>query len=295
MTSILKKNNHRQQIHRAFEFFKQNLSDKISLEELAINCGASQYHFIRIFNAYTGETPFNFLRRERIVQGMILLNETELSVTDVAMEIGFDAASSFNKAIKKIVNLNPSEFRNLGKDEKKELIYSFSMTEKTKEIIMNFKMNLKPEFIDRDEMVVYSTNAIGGEFSDIAPIAWEKFLKLVPLIKEDLSESQFLGIGKMYAEDSRNICDYQAAISIPSNSNFEMEGLKRQVLAKGKYAKFLLKGTYDNIWIAFDKAFEVIGNNGLELADSPCIENYLNDPQITPEDDLLTEILIPIK
>jgi AraC family transcriptional regulator len=291
----MKENIHRQQINKAFEFFKDNLSEKISLEDIASKCGASQYHFIRIFNAYTGETPFNYLRRERVVQGLILLHETDLSVTEVAMNIGFDASSSFNKAIKKIISLNPSEFRNLGKDQRKDLIYSFSMTTKTKEIIMNFKMNLEPEFIQREEMVVYSTGATGGEFKDIAPIAWGKFLEIVPNIKEDLSQSEFLGIGKMNGKEMKTVCNYQAAISVPGNENFEMEGLSRVVLSKGKYAKFILKGTYDNLWIAFDKAFEVIGKTGNELADSPCIENYLNDPQTTPVDDLITEILIPIK
>lgn len=295
MTTITKQNDHRQQVNRAFQFFRNNLSEKITLEEIAKNCGASQYHFIRIFNTYTGETPFNYLRRERVVQGMILLNETEMSVTDIAMSVGFDASSSFNKAFKKILNSNPSEFRNLGKDQMKNLIYSFSMTPKTKEIILNFNMNLEPEFVSRSETVVYSTRARGGEFKEIAPIAWEQLLQILPKIKEDLAESNFMGIGSMYAENTKKVCDYQAAISVPGNSEFSFEGLTKQVLPKAKYAKFILKGSYDNLWIAFDKAYEVIGKTELELADLPCLENYLNDPQATPVDELLTEILIPIK
>ncbi|OUR95682.1 hypothetical protein A9Q84_14365 [Halobacteriovorax marinus] len=295
MKSITKQNDHRQQINKAFEFFRNHLSEKVSLEELARNCGASQYHFIRIFNAYTGETPFNYLRRERVVQAMILLTETEMSVTDIALSVGFDASTSLNKAFKKISNYNPSEFRNLEKDQRKELIYKFSMTPKTKEIIMTFNMDLEPEFITRNETFIYSTRAVGGEFRDVAPIAWGKLLEVLPKIKIDLSESSFMGVGSMYAEDTKKVCDYQAAISVSESVELSIEGLSREVIPKGKYAKFILKGSYDNIWIAFDKAYEVIGNLGLELADIPCLENYLNDPQVTPEKDLVTEILIPLK
>ncbi len=295
MSSIATGNAHRRQLNQVFNYLKDNLDQKIVLGNLAHVSGFSQYHFIRIFNAYTGETPFTFLRRERVVQGLQKLSATQDSITDIALDIGFESSSSFNKAFKKVLNSTPSEFRNMGKDRRDEIIYDLSMTPRTKEIIMTFEMNLEPEIINRNETIVYATHERGGDFKEVAPLAWEKFLQVMPKIKDNIEQSEFMGIGFMDVEDTKKVCDYKAALSMPSNPNFEIEGLKKQVLPASKYAKFLLKGSYDNIWIAFDKAFEIIGQKGLELADLPCLENYLNNPEITPVEDLLTEILVPIK
>ena len=290
-----KKAAHKTQINRAFSYLKAHLSEKISLTELAAESGTSQYHFIRIFNAYTGETPFSFLRRERIVQSLILLNETEKSIIDIALNVGFDTPSAFNKAFKKVTNINPTEFRNLGKEQKRDLIYAFSMTTKTKETIINFNMDPKPEIVNRKEMTVYYADAQGGDFKDIAQTAWEGIMKALATCKEDLSQSEFIGIGTMFTEDTRKVCDYKAAFSLPTNPNTNIPGLKKEKLPEAKYAKFLLKGSLDNLWVAFDKAFQVINEGPYEFLEAPCIENYLTDPQTTPTEDLRTEILIPIK
>lgn len=295
MATVMRENAQRNQLNRAFSYLKDNLDQKIVLDRLAQESGFSPFHFIRIFNAYTGETPFTFLRRERIVYGLKQLAESDSSIVDIALGSGFESSSSFNKAFKKITQITPTEFRNLGKEEREKFIYDLSMTPRMKEIIMTFEMNLEPELINRPQTTVYSTHAQGGDFKDIAPIAWEKMLVIMPQIKENLEQSEFMGIGMMQSEDTKKVCDYKAAISVPTNPNFQIDGLTKEVLPASKYAKFLLKGSYDNIWIAFDKAFQVIGDKDLELADLPCIENYLNDPQITPVEDLLTEILIPLK
>lgn len=294
-TTIIQKNFHRIQISKALLFLKANLKNKVTLAEIASASGASQYHFIRVFSAYTGETPFTFIARERIAESLPLLVKGSDQIINISQSVGFDSSSSFNKAFKRVTNYNPSEFRNLGKDLQKNLIYSLSMTPKTKEITMNFKMNLTPEIVQREKTLIYSASVTGGEFKDIAPIAWQKFLNIVGTIKEDLSQSEFLGVGTMDKSDTKQVCNYKAALSVPYSSNINIASLDKEEIPASKYAKFLLEGTYDNVWIAFEKAFEVISKGDCEFADAPCLENYLNDPNTTPENELLTEILIPIK
>jgi AraC family transcriptional regulator len=294
-TTIIQKHFHRIQISRALIFLKANLDKKLTLAEIASASGASQYHFIRIFSAYTGETPFSFISRERIAQALQLLLKSDVSIISIAHLSGFESSSSFNKVFKRVTNYSPSEFRNLGKDLQNDLTYSLSMTPKTKEISMNFKMDLTPEIIKREKTVIYTSSSSGGDFKDIAPVAWQNFLKVLGTISEDLSKSEFLGVGTMDKSDTKAVCNYKAALSIPTNPKFVNAGLMKEELPASNYAKFLLKGTYNNIWIAFDKAFQVITEGPYEIADAPCLENYLNDPTKTPEEELLTEILIPIK
>jgi effector-binding domain-containing protein len=46
--------------------------------------------------------------------------------------------------------------------------------------------------------------------------------------------------------------------------------------------------------MAFDRIFKSLAEQKVELRPEFCIENYLNDPRATPEDQLQTELLVPI-
>lgn len=290
MTKLVKEHFHRQQLAKAKSYIRNHYRDKVSLEEVAKNSGASHYHFSRLFSAYFGESLFSFLRRERILRSFVLLAE-EKSVTEIALSVGFESPSSFNKAFKKVSMMSPSDFRNLGKAQQEKLQYDIQVGPKAKEIMMNINMEMKPEVVSREETIVYGIAAKDSSFNDAAQIAWQEFLQVVPTLKEDLSQSEFLGVGEIL----NNNCSYMAAISIPTNKNPEIGKLVKQTIPAARYAKFLLKGSYEGIWYAFDKAFKFINESEFEIGEAPALELYLNDPSITPEEELLTEILIPIK
>ena len=290
---MMKKNyKHRIQIKKAQDFIRKNINRTLRLEEVASSAGASKYHFIRIFFAYLGETPLEFARRQKIELALKDLTQEEKSITDIAFDLGFDSSSSFNKLFKKMTQINPTTFRNLGKEEQKKIIYSISITKKMEEILMSLDLSKVPEIIEREETVILSHVSTGGRFDEIAPPVWEKFLSVLGEGGQDLSRSEFLGISYVDKDENHH---YKAAITVPSDVKITLPQLKQEKLEKSKYAKFLLKGSYDGVWPAFDFAFKKLNEMELELADFPCLENYINDPRETPEDELLTEILIPIK
>ena len=63
----------------------------------------------------------------------------------------------------------------------------------------------------------------------------------------------------------------------------------------GKYARFVLTGSYSNLGAASGRVFERVKELDLKRRDDFCIESYVNDPKTTPESELVTEILIPIE
>ncbi len=63
--------------------------------------------------------------------------------------------------------------------------------------------------------------------------------------------------------------------------------------AGGKYSRFVLTGPYANLGPASGRVMELIAQTELPLRDDFFIENYVNDPRTTPEDQLITEILVP--
>ena len=79
-----------------------------TLARIAHVCPA---HFIRTFRATFGETPHRYLQRRRVERAMFLLRETELSVTDVCMQVGFSSLGTFSRTFHGILGESPSAYR----------------------------------------------------------------------------------------------------------------------------------------------------------------------------------------
>ncbi len=87
---------------------------------------------------------------------------------------------------------------------------------------------------------------------------------------------------------------YQAGVGCAEAPQKLPDGLQHRAIKSGKYARFLLTGPYSHIWPAFDRMFKTLADANVQLRPEFCIENYLNDPRFTPEEKLLTELLVPI-
>jgi AraC-like DNA-binding protein len=71
----------------------------------------SEAHFIRTFRAVFGETPHRYLQRRRVERSMFLLRETDRSVTDVCLDVGFNSLGTFSRTFREIVGESPSDYR----------------------------------------------------------------------------------------------------------------------------------------------------------------------------------------
>lgn len=283
---------HRSQIGRAQRYIRLHLSEPLTLDKIAREAGASPFHFVRLFLAYTGETPFDFLRRIRIATALRMLQEDlACAVTEIALAVGYETPSAFNKAFKKMLNISPSDFRNLGKDEQHELIYLLTKQRVQQEI----KMNLTEQF----EIVTRSTTHYvflekHGPFAEVAPPTWEEMFPIMASQVEPQRIREFLGLsGVDRTKVGEDAMIYQAGVGLSGPPASALKGLQYRKIESGKYARFLLIGPYAEIGAAFDRIFKTLSEKKVELREEYCIENYLNDPKVTPEGQLQTELLIP--
>ena len=94
--------------------------------------------------------------------------------------------------------------------------------------------------------------------------------------------------------DPNNI-RYDACVTIPEEQEFG-EGIVTQTVEGGKYAVYTYQGSYEELQEAYRKLYgEWLPQNGHTPVDGPTIEVYLNHPQQTPPEELLTEIRIPLQ
>lgn len=98
-------------ITRAVEYLESNFDKKISLDDLAHEMNYSSYHFLRIFKAETGITPFKYLMNIKIEKAKIMLKKTNLSVEQIGNSCGFESNSYFTQAFSNMTGVSPSTYR----------------------------------------------------------------------------------------------------------------------------------------------------------------------------------------
>jgi hypothetical protein len=64
-------------------------AEPLDVRAVAAVAYVSEAHFIRTFRAVFGETPHRYLQRRRVERSMFLLRETDRSVTDICLDVGF--------------------------------------------------------------------------------------------------------------------------------------------------------------------------------------------------------------
>jgi predicted transcriptional regulator YdeE len=126
-----------------------------------------------------------------------------------------------------------------------------------------------------------------GPFMQTAPAAWGELHSNVPAILENNQIANFLSLYKMSPKL------YRAGVSLDAPPVQLPEGLLYELFAGGRYSRFTLTGPYTQLPAAAGRVWEIVSKTNLMVRPDFAIENYVNNPRTTPEDKLITEILIP--
>lgn len=97
----------------AIDLIHGNPEKDFTLLELARLCNSSVFHFARSFSARTGAAPFRLQRKLRLHKAQQLLLETELSVGEVAIAVGFESLTHFSRLFRTYFGCSPREYRRL--------------------------------------------------------------------------------------------------------------------------------------------------------------------------------------
>jgi transcriptional regulator GlxA family with amidase domain len=96
---------------RARDAMDRAYAEPLDVASIAAVACLSEAHFIRSFRAVFGETPHRYLQRRRVERSMFLLRETDRSVTDVCLDVGFASLGTFSRTFREIVGEAPSDYR----------------------------------------------------------------------------------------------------------------------------------------------------------------------------------------
>jgi hypothetical protein len=90
---------------------RENLTNKIIFEDLAKELGVGYSWFRRMFKQYEGVSPAQYLIQLRIIKIRELLTTSNLSISEIAYQIGLESKSQLSTFFKKYEGISPSEFR----------------------------------------------------------------------------------------------------------------------------------------------------------------------------------------
>src|SRR5712672_2090927 len=98
-------------LRRIKEFVDAKIEDQLTLCEMAQAVELSTAYFSRMFRKSTGESPHQFLMRQRLERAKMMLRSADGRVLDVAVACGFKSQQHFAQAFRHVCGVSPTEYR----------------------------------------------------------------------------------------------------------------------------------------------------------------------------------------
>jgi DNA-binding GntR family transcriptional regulator/AraC-like DNA-binding protein len=98
-------------LRRVTELVHAKIEHELCLDEMAQSAGLSTAHFSHMFRKSTGESPHQFVLRQRIERAKEMLRNAEARVLDVAVACGFKTQQHFARVFRRVCGTSPTEYR----------------------------------------------------------------------------------------------------------------------------------------------------------------------------------------
>lgn len=105
--------NYEDSIQDVKNYIAENLNEKLTVQRLANESHMSTSHFSRVFKQQTGFSPYDYVLITRLNKAKYLLQKTEMSVSSIAYETGFNSESNFICFFTDNEGISPGKFRKL--------------------------------------------------------------------------------------------------------------------------------------------------------------------------------------
>lgn len=305
MNNTAIKKYYKERIINVIHYIESNFQNSnIDLNTLAAEANFSQYHFSRVFSAFTGISPVKYLTETRLKESAYYLQQSNLPITEIAMLCGFGSISTFNDQFKKKYDCSPRQYREK-KDSKNPAIHSNKPEDSPSEMLHNednsflrsiWNMNVSIEQFP-EYSIAYSRHR--GSYLKTGE-NWAKLLRWVSNENLFASNPLFIGISHddpAITEEAQ--CRHDACVTLPANFKKELDsesGISFGSIPQGRFATYVFYDTIDKLALCYHNLFtNWLPQSGEELEDRPCLEVNLNNPMEDPEHRSRVKVCIPLK
>lgn len=279
-----------QQINQVIKAIIRAPGEDWTTERLASLAGISAFHFHRVFRAVTGETMFAFLQRRRLLRAIELMDEDCFTLTDIALECGFDSGSSLSRAFRKYLGCTPSEYRR----RHPPLLLPPARVRTQDKLPLPVEIR---EAKRRPAIIVERRGMIENSFERAASEAFG-------VLAQELKRIN----GWSFVRERIGICPDEASLVPDAEARYQagfvydgelpamQEEVQRIEIPAGRWVVGLHQGSYETLWQLWNRLYRNwLPASGLQLRDAAPFEIYLNRPREVPPEKLKTQIWIPIE
>jgi AraC-type DNA-binding domain-containing proteins len=258
-------------INRAVEFINEHLNETINLYDLAGVANISSFHFHRIFKALMTESAGEYIQRLRLEKAVFKLQTTQQTILKIAEQTGYQSSHALSKAFKKRFGIPPAIFRK----------QSAHLSPEIKEIK------------DKQVITVRVTNPFVNTGAFI--LAWNKLIRFANVNGIPDDKNEYFTLSRDISTITRPDL-YRSYVCVTASPDIKPKGeFGKQTINGGHYAVFTYKGAYKNLERLYCFIYRNwIPNSKYELRDMAFFEKFLNSPDTVKQDDLLTEVYIPV-
>jgi len=107
--------------HLIQSYIDKHYIEDISLQDIADELNMSQYYISHAFKRTTGYSPMQYVIRRRIGEAQSYLLSTDKTVTEISYMVGYNSASNFNNAFKKMIGMSPQRYREFWRNNHKRV------------------------------------------------------------------------------------------------------------------------------------------------------------------------------
>jgi len=152
-------------MNEAIDYIENNLLEDIDYSIVAQKACCSSYNFQRMFSFITDVSLAEYIRRRRLTQAALELQNSNTKVIDVALKYGYDSPVSFSRAFANIHGITPNEAKQSGAELKAYPKISFQISIKG-EKEMNYRIETKEAF---DVFGIETIASLSGEDGFVSP------------------------------------------------------------------------------------------------------------------------------
>ena len=152
-------------MNAALDYIEKNLTGEIDFSIVAQQAGCSSYNFQRMFSFVTDVPIAEYIRRRRLTQAAVELQNSDAKIIDIAMKYGYDSPVSFARAFANLHGITPSDAKQPGVELKAYPRISFQISIKG-EKEMNYRIETKEAF---DIFGIETVASLSGEEGYISP------------------------------------------------------------------------------------------------------------------------------
>jgi AraC family transcriptional regulator len=300
---------HAELIARALAHAESHLDEPLTADTLADCAAMSRHHFHRVFRAYTGCTVANYVTLLRLRRACALLVSGHEPISDIALTVGYESAQALAKAMRRDLDTTPTAVRRGDVLAWKDIFPLFREPDSVfirANAMQVSRMTHLPEGI-----VALTATGRGMVDNNMMRAAQQAFGELMQAVNGAGVHDQVRSYMSVVPDDPKGPddphCRFIAGLvfgySMATNSGqceqpdgLPLSGtLNWQPIASGRYAVFTHVGPYTTLHRTWKAAYrDWLPSSGEQLRDEPPLEVNLNRPEVTPAEELRTEVWLPL-